>query len=1005
MRATSLGRNLPRIVVFLSLIAALIGSAAPGAPAAPLAACAPRPAVGVAVVPGGAGALQVTITATTNGSTPTNQLTRLQFGAASGALIDVPGQPAGQPGSFTVVLAASTTQTSFTVRQAVAGQAATVPLTVTDSCGDWPTLVGGGPSAFPTATPGAGPSPTPTGTPTPVKVTSLSVGLNSLGVGTPQPAAWSNIPAPTTLDWIGLFVPGASNSDYLGAPRFTGSTAPNGSTNFVIPSDAAADNYELRLFSDKSTTRLATSPGFAVTRPGPTPTFTPTPGVPPPVVVAPVVAPDTVGNVGQFTAVALDEAGIPAVSYYDVTNQHLKVLRCANQGCTAVGTITAPDTGGNVGQFTSLKLDANDVPVISYFDATNGHLKLVHCSNLACSGGQPTLTVDGSPNTGQYTSLALDAGGNPVVSYYDAAQGHLKVLHCTNPACSALPANFIAVPDAAGNVGQYTSLQLDSGGRPVVSYYDVTNQALKLLHCGNANCTAGNSVVTVDAIGNVGQHTSLALDVLGNPVISYYDATNQRLKVAHCGDVNCANPAVTIAPDAFGNVGQFTALRLDQLGRPVISYYDATFQRLKLLHCGSPSCTAGNTLYVVDGGNVLGTGNVGQFTALVMDVTDNPVLSYYDVTNGDLKVKHCSSATCITTPDEEGDVGRFTALRLDASGNPVVSYYDATNGQVKVLHCGDQTCSFNNTINTPDFLNDNGRGSALALDGSGNPVVSYLSAATSASPTGNLRLVHCGDPACGSGAPVTLDNSGNVGPYTSVAVAAGNVPVVSYYDQTNGDLKVVRCNDANCATSSTATPDSGGDVGRYNSLRLDGSGNPVISYYDATNHRLKVLHCGSPACTVNNTITLPDSGADIGQFSSLVLDASGNPVVSYYDATNHRLKLLHCGNPTCTQNNTAMVVDAGGDVGQFSSVALDPSGRPVISYYDATNGDLKVAHCVDASCSGGAFAVAVDTIGNVGQFTSAAVLLGGGLGFPVVSYYDVTNANLKVVRCLGVNCN
>jgi len=493
--------------------------------------------------------------------------------------------------------------------------------------------------------------------------------------------------------------------------------------------------------------------------------------------------------------------------------------------------------------------------------------------------------------------------------------------------------------------------------------------------------------------------------VLGNPVISYYDATNQRLKVAHCGDVNCANPAVTIAPDAFGNVGQFTALRLDQLGRPVISYYDATFQRLKLLHCGSPSCTAGNTLYVVDGGNVLGTGNVGQFTALVMDVTDNPVLSYYDVTNGDLKVKHCSSATCITTPDEEGDVGRFTALRLDASGNPVVSYYDATNGQVKVLHCGDQTCSFNNTINTPDFLNDNGRGSALALDGSGNPVVSYLSAATSASPTGNLRLVHCGDPACGSGAPVTLDNSGNVGPYTSVAVAAGNVPVVSYYDQTNGDLKVVRCNDANCATSSTATPDSGGDVGRYNSLRLDGSGNPVISYYDATNHRLKVLHCGSPACTVNNTITLPDSGADIGQFSSLVLDASGNPVVSYYDATNHRLKLLHCGNPTCTQNNTAMVVDAGGDVGQFSSVALDPSGRPVISYYDATNGDLKVAHCVDASCSGGAFAVAVDTIGNVGQFTSAAVLLGGGLGFPVVSYYDVTNANLKVVRCLGVNCN
>jgi hypothetical protein len=34
------------------------------------------------------------------------------------------------------------------VRRATAGQGTTVPLVVTDSCGEWPTLVGGGPGAF-----------------------------------------------------------------------------------------------------------------------------------------------------------------------------------------------------------------------------------------------------------------------------------------------------------------------------------------------------------------------------------------------------------------------------------------------------------------------------------------------------------------------------------------------------------------------------------------------------------------------------------------------------------------------------------------------------------------------------------------------------------------------------------------------------------------------------------------------------------------------------------------
>jgi len=89
----------------------------------------------------------VTVSAGSSAPNPTNRLRSLRFRNAKNALIDIGGQ-LGRTGDFDLTLTGGIAQTSFTVRRAASGQSTTVPFTVVDDCGDWSTLVGGGPTAF-----------------------------------------------------------------------------------------------------------------------------------------------------------------------------------------------------------------------------------------------------------------------------------------------------------------------------------------------------------------------------------------------------------------------------------------------------------------------------------------------------------------------------------------------------------------------------------------------------------------------------------------------------------------------------------------------------------------------------------------------------------------------------------------------------------------------------------------------------------------------------------------
>lgn len=83
--------------------------------------------------------------------------------------------------------------------------------------------------------------------------------------------------------------------------------------------------------------------------------------------------------------------------------------------------------------------------------------------------------------------------------------------------------------DAVGQVGMHSSIAVDSGGGIYISYYDYSGHSLKFAYDDGTEWL----VFIVDGLTDyVGEYTSLVLDEAGVPHITYYDATNDELKHA-----------------------------------------------------------------------------------------------------------------------------------------------------------------------------------------------------------------------------------------------------------------------------------------------------------------------------------------------------------------------------------------------------------------------------------------------------------------------------------------
>lgn len=347
---------------------------------------------------------------------------------------------------------------------------------------------------------------------------------------------------------------------------------------------------------------------------------------------------------------------------------------------------------------------------------------------------------------------------------------------------------------------------------------------------------------------------------------------------------------------------------------------------------------------------------------------------------------------------DHGNAGAYNSLALGGDGLPVISYLDGANGDLKVAKCNDAACADGDeTLSTVDGVGTVGHHTSIDVGGDGLPAIAYFDVTN-----GDLKVAKCNDPACAGGDETlsTVDSSGVVGLFTSIAVGADGFPVIAYLDETNLDLKVAKCDDAACA-GGNETITIVDDSGIRPSLALGADGWPVIGYLSSDG--LRVAKCNDPACVGGDEALSTVDATNAGDYPSIVVGADGRPAISYRDNLgSEKVGVARCNDAACAGGDETLSFFDPGPFGvRFTSIALAADGLPVVAYYRDGLG-VKVGRCGTTACPSSSVVDEVSLNANPPESATSIAL--GADGLPVMSYHDAGHGELRVVKCANQSC-
>jgi len=637
-----------------------------------------------------------------------------------------------------------------------------------------------------------------------------------------------------------------------------------------------------------------------------------------------------------------------------------------------------------VGSDVSLALDAEGNPHITHVDKTVNDL--IYSTRI---DGKWTQEIVDS-GTVSFSSIALDAAGDPHIAYCDLGNTNLK--YATRVGDGPW---ILETVDSSADVGRYPSIVLDAYGRPHISYYDLTNGNLKY---ARKESNLSWTIQTVDVTGDVGLFTSIDLDPSGLAHIAYQDFTNLDLKYAR----DLGGFWTTETVDSFSSAGHIPSLVIDSAGNSHVSYMQTTDHFLKYA-IRSPDGTW--RLKILDN-TLVGYGP----TSIGLDSRGNVHIAYYDNGLGTLRyARQRNGLWEFQSVPSSLDIGTYLSMALDTEGHPHIAYRYNNEGLLgyadSYVTLASPTGGERWTAGSEQVVRWIGLGAVsigLSSDG-GATYRTVVESATGESATihvpdwttgaARVRLTLLADPTFTSDSPGTFtiapdlttpwwmdtpDTVSNAGYTTDLALDPQGLAHITHFSFTTQRLRYL--SQTGGGAWSVEIPDTALGSGGYSSLVFDRNGDPHISHWNY--YQQTLWYSVRTGGTWSNEVVDPGPG-NVGVGCSLALLDGTTPYVSYEDNTNGTLKVAHKDGGWILE-----VVDPSGDVGEYTSLALDSSGNPHVAYYDQFTRDLRYAYRLN-----GSYVIEVpDAVGDVGDYASLALDVDD---IPHIAYYDATWSDLK----------
>ncbi|MCB1186081.1 PKD domain-containing protein [bacterium] len=358
--------------------------------------------------------------------------------------------------------------------------------------------------------------------------------------------------------------------------------------------------------------------------------------------------------------------------------------------------------------------------------------------------GWKTAAVNNGDDVGKECSLQV-VDGYPAISYFDETNDALKYARSDTPTGEDTGdwQDIITVDATSGSGSIGTSL-LVVDNTPAIAYYrgGGMNDLMYIRSSTTTGTQPGDwsAPVTVWSTGFTGQYPDMEI-VNGNPAICFYDQSTPGLRYVRSNTTKgelAADWSTAINVDISGSVGLRPDMEIVD-GNPAISYYDQDLDRLLYIRSDNKFGTfaADWTQKVI----LTGGGFTGYYSSLAV-VGGKPAICYFDWSNKTLLYTSSSSADGALTNDwslgftidTANSPGEYCSM-IEFEGRPVIASYAQDNSS---LH----------------FTQASGSGSGPSEWEAGQ----------------------------------TLEDSGIIGEYSSIAEVDGKV-AIAYYQFSGGNLR------------------------------------------------------------------------------------------------------------------------------------------------------------------------------------------------------------------------